>query len=71
MKTLFAALLLLSAALLIGANPQPCAAGWCPTYKCYGPCGTCACMSTDYRGGTCVDIDSVSRLQDEGWVLLP
>lgn len=38
--------------------PKPASCGWCPTYKCYGEgtCGSCVCMSKDYSGGTCVDL---------------
>ena len=53
-------------------KPATCVAGWCPTYKCFGPCGgSCRCLSRDYGGGTCVDIQAVPELLERGWVELP
>ena len=71
MRKALLALLTLAAALLFTGNPQPCSAGWCPTYPCFARCTpTCVCMSTKIGGGTCVDIQSVQLLEAEGWEVL-
>lgn len=66
---------LLVAALVGGVivGTKPCIAGWCPTFKCYGAsqCGQCRCISTDYSGGTCVDIQHAERMLAEGARELP
>ena len=55
-----------AAAWLFAASP--CQSGWCPSYKCFGPCGgNCRCVSRDYSGGTCVDIQHSERLVAQGW----
>lgn len=42
------------------AAPPSAECGWCPTYKCFGPCGgDCRCVSTDHRGGRCMDIQLI------------
>lgn len=42
--------------------------GWCPSYKCFGPCGgSCVCMSQDHSGGACVDIQRVPEFEANGW----
>src|SRR5262245_28711081 len=39
--------------------PAPAHCVWCPTYKCYGPCGcTCVCISRPGEGhGFCYGIE--------------
>ena len=54
-------------ALFVMGQPRECRAGWCPSYKCFGPCGQCACVSSDYSGGTCVDIDQLQSYLDRGY----
>jgi hypothetical protein len=55
--------------LLVSMTPARCQAGWCPSYKCFGPCGgTCRCVSKDFSGGTCLDIERAEQLLAEGWV---
>ena len=51
---------------------RPCIAGWCPTYRCFGSgaCGSCKCISQDYSGGQCVDVQHAERLIADGAVEL-
>lgn len=60
----------IAAGLTLGqgaVTPQPAQCTWCPTYKCFGPCGgDCKCVSTDHRGGQCVSIELIP----DGAVLL-
>lgn len=48
--------------------PTTAECGWCPSYKCFGPCGgKCVCMSQDYSGGSCVDLQRVPEFEANGW----
>jgi hypothetical protein len=51
--------------------PTRAQCGWCPSYKCFGPCGgECLCMSRDYSGGVCVDVEARPDLEKLGYVVL-
>ena len=67
---------LMVAAILGGGltlMPATAECRWCPSYTCYGAstCGQCVCMSRDYSGGDCVDIQMKERLEARGWQELP
>ena len=48
--------------------PRTAECVWCPTYKCYGSCGSqCVCMSKDHGGGTCVSFQQSQELARLGW----
>ena len=66
MKKLIAGVLLAGATLLGAAEPAECV--WCPTYKCYGPCGVdCLCISQPGEiGGRCYGVQGVPGLLAKG-----
>lgn len=53
--------------VLILAAPAHCT--WCPTYKCYAPCGGgCVCITPPgTTGGSCYGVERVPSLISKGW----
>ena len=66
MKTLIVLAALVAGVLLTPKQQVECA--WCPSYRCYGPCGgNCQCVTWGGEsGGHCV---SVERITSEMTVL--
>jgi hypothetical protein len=70
-KLLLSTVLLALPALFIG-QPAHCSFGYCPTYRCYAPCGyDCTCVQAPgASGGECWGIDRAQQLEREGWTRL-
>lgn len=62
-----AAVLIAGGVALLSAEPAECV--WCPTYKCWGPCGgDCVCVSPPGGGGgSCYGIERAPSLVAKGW----
>ena len=68
MRRLVLALILLAVAIL----PDPASCIYCPTYTCYGRCGSrCVCLVPPGSfGGECWGIDRASLLVSEGYSIV-
>lgn len=43
-----------------GAAPPTAVCTYCPSYKCFGPCGgQCVCMRDGPQGGKCVSFEAL------------
>lgn len=73
MKRITVALAVVGAGIALMGQPQVCQSGWCPDIKCLNSsiCMDCVCMSRDYSGGVCVDINAVPQLKADGYRLMP
>lgn len=62
-----ALVLVLATAALIG-SAKPCEGGYCPSYRCYAPCGSgCVCISQPGQsGGNCYGVQHAERLLSAG-----
>lgn len=60
MKWLMILLALVSGLFLLPSKKAECA--WCPSYKCYGPCGgSCQCVTFGGEfGGHCVSVERIT-----------
>lgn len=72
-RILLLAAVVMSAGIFTVSVPSVCKAGWCPSYKCWGSssCLDCVCLSRDFTGGICVDIQFAPTMQANGWTVLP
>ena len=70
MKKVIALAVLLGAATLIG-HSKYCLGVWCPSFGCFSRCNAqCACVSRGAGPGTCISIQWMDSIAEEGWVEL-
>jgi hypothetical protein len=68
MKRLVLLAMLIGVVTMLG-QPGICLSRWCPDIRCYGSaaCGVCVCVSRDYSGGVCIDIEAVPLMLQQGY----